>query len=469
MLTRPSTALLAAAVLAGSVWTLAQTKPADPPAAKPAAAPQTKPAPKPVPPKPGVPSKGPAVRFLHEHHSGATPVPRKKGETRDLTCATCHASTVAQPDTNRYPGPDLIKYPETAKFAMTGDKINKLGFAKSHSACTECHTEIAPGSNRMCGMCHQSLAKLRVFPNPDVELSQFADRYSHKAHKDYFDGNPEPAKVTASHRVTDASFLTVGYARPAAVEKGLRCSECHVVDTKGVKMQLPQHEGCFVCHAKTKIVPEKSDSFWNKCTGCHANMEANKPTVDAALKPPKDAAHAVAALTMPIRYLVTPTGPANPAFRHASHGTMTPDTGRSAGKALEGKASCLFCHTSAERAATREQMTAFAIKKTDPQLAQPPATACVACHVHAKQMVVTTPGKTTQCLACHTKADAAKPVPANHVLAAEPKPAPKPAETTTPPKPAATDAKPATAPAATEPAPTPKPPTLSLREMHLVP
>lgn len=464
MLTRPSIALLAAAVLAGGVWTLAQTKPAAPPAAKPAAAPEAKPVVKTVPPKPGVPSKGPGVRFLHEHHSGATPVPGKKGLTRDLSCGTCHAASVAQPDTNRYPGPDLIKFPETAKLAMTGSKVNNLGFPKAHSACTECHKEIAPGSNRMCGMCHESIKKLRVFPNEDVELSQFADRYSHKAHKDYFDGNPEPAKVTASHRVTDASFRTVAFARPVvAVEKGLRCSECHVVDSAGVKMVLPQHEGCFVCHAKTKIVPEKSDTFWNKCSGCHANMEANKPTIDAALKPPKDATHAVAAMSMPIRYLVTPTGKMNPAFRHASHGTMTPDTGKSAGKALEGKASCLFCHTSAERAATREQMTAFAIKKTDPQLTQPPATACVACHVHEKQMVVATPGKTAQCLVCHTPKDAAKPVPANHLLVADAKPAAAPAAAD--PKPAAPDAK----PPAAAPAPVPKPPATSLREMRLAP
>lgn len=468
MLTRHSTVLFVTAVLAGGAFTLAQTKAGDPPAAKPAAAPQAKPAPKPIPPKPGVPSKGPGVRFLHEHHSGPTPVPRKKGETRDLTCATCHASSVAQPDTNRYPGPDLVKYPEAAKFALDGDRINKLGFAKSHSACIECHTEIAPGSNRMCGMCHQSLQKLRVFPNPDVELSQFADRYSHKAHKDYFDGNPEPSKVSASHRVTDTSFFSIGYSMPAAVEKGLRCSECHFIDTKGQKMKLPQHDGCFVCHAKPRIVPEKSDTFWNKCTGCHANMEANKPTVDATLKPPKDADHAIAALTMPLRYVVTPTGAANPAFRHTTHGTMTPDTGKSAGKALEGKASCLFCHTSTERASNRTQMNAFAVRKTDPQLQQPPATACVSCHVHAKQMKPAAPGRTAQCLACHTRADAAKPVPANHLLAEEPKPAAKPDETAAPPKPAATGAKPDVAkPAEKEPAPQPKPP--NTRETHLVP
>lgn len=468
MLTRPSTALLTAALLAGGVWTLAQTKPADPPAAKPAAAPEAKPAPKPVPPKPGVPSKGPAVRFLHEHHSGQVPVPGKKGVTRELTCAMCHASSVAQPDTNKYPGPDLIKHPDTAKLAMTGDKVNKLGFAKSHSACTECHSEIRPGSTKMCGMCHQSIAKLRVFPNPDVELSQFADRYSHKAHKDYFDGNPEPAKVTASHRVTDASFMAVRLAAPvAAVEKGLRCLECHVPEAKGTKMRLPEHDGCFVCHAKTKIVPEKADSFWNKCTGCHANIEANKPTIDAALKPPKDAAHAVAAMILPIRYVITPTGPRNPAFSHASHATMKPDTGKSAGKALEGRASCLFCHTSAERASNRMQMTAFAVRKTDPQLTQPPATACNVCHVHAKQMVIAAPGKTTQCLVCHTKQDAAKPVPANHLPPEEAKPAAKPAEA---PKPAAADPKPA-APEAKPPAaePAPKPPAVSHREMRLVP
>lgn len=468
MLTRPSTALLAAAVLAGGVWTLAQTKPADPPAAKPAAA-AAKPAPKPAPPKPGVPSKGPGVRFLHEHHSGPVPVPGKKGVTRDLSCANCHAASVAQPDTNKYPGPDLIKFPETVKLAMTGSKVNKLGFPKSHSACTECHSEIAPGSQKMCGMCHESIAKLRVFPNPDVELSQFADRYSHKAHKDYFDGNPEPSKVTASHRLTDASFLPVRLAAPvAAVEKGLRCLECHVPEAKGSKMQLPQHEGCFVCHAKTKIVPEKSDTFWNKCSGCHANMEANKPTIDPALKAPKDATHAVAAMVLPIRYVVTPTGPRNPAFMHSSHATMTPDTGKSAGKALEGKTSCLFCHTSAERASVRDQMTAFAIKKTDPQLTQPPATACTVCHVHAKQMVIAAPGKTTQCLVCHTKQDAAKPVPANHLPPADAKPAEAPATA----KPAAADPKPATPeakPPATEPAPQPKPPSVSLREMRLVP
>lgn len=469
MLTRLSTSMLAAALLAGGAWALAQTKPD----AKPAEQPAAKPAPKPPAPKPGVPSVGPAVRFLHEHHSGAVAVPGKAGQTRDLTCRTCHAVSVEQPLPNRFPGPDLVKYPETAKLASTGDKVNRIGFPKSHSACIECHSkEIRPGSTQMCGMCHATIAKLRPFPNPDIELSQFADRFSHKAHKDYLDNTPDPSKVTASHPSTDVLFVRAGFpvqAKPAApaaapVEKGLRCRECHTADARGVKMQQPDHGNCFACHAKTKIVAATADTFWSNCSGCHANMEANRPTVDPALKPPKDAANSVSPPIPPFRYVVTPTGPRNPAFRHASHASFTPESGKGAGKALEGKAACLFCHTSAERAGNRVQMKAFAIRKTDPQLTQPPATACVVCHVHAVQMTVPKPGKTDQCLACHTRADAAKPPPANHAPAAEAKPAEaKPAETPAPAKPAAPEAK----PPAAQPAPDTKPP--SAREARFLP
>jgi hypothetical protein len=394
------------------------------------------------------PTKGPLTRFLHEHHSGQVPVPGKRGQTRELKCETCHAVSLDAIDTNKFPGPDLVKYPETAKLATTGTRINRIGFAKAHSACTECHGEIGPGSRAMCAMCHVSTAALKPFPNPDVELSQFADDYSHKAHKDYFDANPNP-----SGKKTDE--------KP---ERGLRCSECHDPERGGVKMTLPQHDGCFVCHANEKIVPQKAATFWSKCTGCHTNMAENKPTVDPALKASKDAANAVAAVVMPFRYVVTPSGRGNAPFNHVGgaakyHEAIKPDTGRNAGKTLEGKAACIFCHTSAERAGNRVQMKAFSVKKTDPQATQPPATACSACHVHAEQMwfakTPATKADRNKCLECHTAADAAKEPPDTHKPpeAAEKKPAATP-EAKPAAKPTAT---PAEKPAANEEKPESKP------------
>ena len=371
------------------------------------------------------PVKGPIDRFLHEHHSGQVAVPGKPGQTRELKCETCHAVSEGMPDTNKFPGPDLIKHPETAKFANTGTRLNRMGFTKAHSACIECHGgAIKPGpGGQMCAMCHVSSAQLLPFPSANIEQSQFADRYSHKAHKDYLDSFPNPSGVK-----TDA--------KP---EKGLRCSECHDPAQGGVKMTLPVHQECFVCHANVKIVSKSADSFWTACTGCHANMAENKPTVNPKLKVPKDAEYGVAAEIMPLRYVVTPTGRGNAPFNHVGgkakyHEVLKPDTGRMAGKTVEGKAACIFCHTSAERAASRTQMQAFALRRTDPPVPQPPGTACSACHVHAEQMwfdkTPVTKVMRNKCLECHTAEDAAKDPPESHKppAAAEAKPAETPAE-----------------------------------------
>lgn len=353
-------------------------------------------------------AKGPIARFLHEHHSGQVPVPGRPGQTRELKCETCHATSEAMPDTNKFPGPDLVKHPEMAKFAMTGTKINRVGFNKAHSACIECHSsEIRPGSRQMCAMCHVTSATLRPFPNPDVEQSQFADRYSHKTHKDYFESFPNP-----SGKETDE--------KP---ERGLRCDECHTPAARNVKMTLPAHEGCFVCHANPKIVSKRADTFWTACTGCHANMAENKPTIGDKVKVPKDAEHAVAPPIMPFRYAVTPTGRGNAPFNHVGgptkyHEVLKIDSGRFAGKTLEGKAACLFCHTSAERATSRTQMQAFAVRRNDPPAAQPPGQSCTACHVHAEQMWFAsnpvTKAQRNKCLVCHTAEDAAKEPPESH-------------------------------------------------------
>ncbi|HQR37635.1 MAG TPA: cytochrome c3 family protein [Blastocatellia bacterium] len=415
------------------------------------------------------PQKGPGTGFLHKDHSGMVAIPGQAGKTRELKCETCHAVSVEAPDTNRFPGPDLEKYPETAKLAATGTKLNGLGFPKSHSACVECHKEIAPGpGGKYCGLCHDTLQKLRVFPKANVQLSQFADRYSHKAHKDYYDNNPDTFKTAAvsrpaaSHGIFGsattfgtADILRVSYVAPPA-EKGLRCSTCHIPATGGVKMQLPLHANCFECHANEKIVSKKADTYAMNCVGCHANMALNDPTVDEKLKPVKDALNAIAPVIDPFRVVITPSGAGHAQFNHVGgaakyHEVLKPDAGKSAGKTIEGKMACLFCHTSVEKAATRAQVMAFAVKKTDPQLVQPPASACVVCHVHAVQMVVPDkPSKTGRagCTVCHTAADAAKPAPATHSLG-EAAPAATPAKPeATPPAAKPEPAKPTTAPAA---------------------
>ena len=379
------------------------------------------------------PKLGPGTWFLHEHHSGQVPVPGKKGETRELKCETCHAVSAEAPDTNRFPGPHLEKFPETAKRANMGAKVGGLGFAKAHSSCNECHNQlIAPGRLWNCGECHLSPNALDAFPNPNVELSQFADKYAHKDHSSQ------------------------------------KCSECHeTAPNKGVSQLLPKHQECFVCHSHKKdaIPPMASD-----CTGCHANLAENKPTVNPKLKPPRTPFSAVAVELMTRRNFVTPARP-KPAFNHVGgaakyHEEIKPDTGASAGKTLKGKAACQFCHTSTPRATTRMQMQRFAAKKDAPEVLQPPANACNVCHVHAAQMQLPTPATKAaraKCLVCHSTEDAAKPVPASHALEggaaaappAKPEPAkPEPAK----PEPAKPEAKPPAAkPEAKPPAAKPEP------------
>ena len=412
------------------------------------------------------PQKGPGSTFLHKQHSGAVAIPGQPGKTRELKCETCHAVAVEAPDTNRFPGPDLEKYPETAKLAATGTKLNGLGFPKAHSACIECHAEIRPGpTGKYCGMCHASTVALRPFPNPNVELSQFADRYSHKAHKDYYDNNPDTFKTASlsrpggTHNIFGtattfgpADIVRVSFVAPPA-EKGLRCTTCHVPATGGSKMQLPVHANCFECHGNEKIVSKKADTYALNCVGCHANMAQNDPTVDANLKAVKDAVNAVAPIINPFRYVITPSGKANAPFNHVGgaakyHLVLKPDEGKNAGKTIEGKAACLFCHTSTERAGNRAQMQAFAPKKTDPQLTQPPASACLACHVHAAEMML--PAKPTKlgragCMVCHTAADAAKDPPATHMSAEAAPAAPAAKPETAPSTKPETAAPPATA------------------------
>ncbi|MFN7985209.1 MAG: cytochrome c3 family protein, partial [Vicinamibacterales bacterium] len=349
---------------------------------------------------------------------------------------------------------------------------------KAHSACIECHAEIRPGpTGKYCGMCHASTVALRPFPNPNVELSQFADRYSHKAHKDYYDNNPDTFKTASlsrpggTHNIFGtattfgpADIVRVSFVAPPA-EKGLRCTTCHVPATGGSKMQLPVHANCFECHGNEKIVSKKADTYALNCVGCHANMAQNDPTVDANLKAVKDAVNAVAPIINPFRYVITPSGKANAPFNHVGgaakyHLVLKPDEGKNAGKTIEGKAACLFCHTSTERAGNRAQMQAFAPKKTDPQLTQPPASACLACHVHAAEMML--PAKPTKlgragCMVCHTAADAAKDPPATHMSAeaapAAPAAKPETAPSTKPETAAPPATKPAATPAPAKPAP----------------
>jgi len=349
----------------------------------------------------------------------------------------CHAVSEEAPDTNRFSGPDLEEFPETVKFAASGTQINGLGFQKAHSACIECHAEIRPGLNgKYCGLCHASTAVLRPFPNPNVQLSQFADRYSHKAHKVYYGNYPDAFKTAsvstpaASHGFPgsatmsgSADIVGVSYIDPPA-ERGLRCSTCHDPAAGGVKIQLPMHKNCFACHGNEMIVSKKADTYAMNCVGCHANMADNDPNVDVKLKPVGDAANAIAPVIDPFRIVITPSGAGHSQFNHVGgeakyHEVLKPDAGTSAGKTIEGEMACLFCHTSVERAATRAQVMEFALRKTDPRLVQPPASACVVCHVHAVQMVLPEePSRTARvgCTVCHTAADAAKAPPATHLL-----------------------------------------------------
>jgi hypothetical protein len=336
--------------------------------------------------------KGPGTWFLHEHHSGAVAVPGKAGKIRELKCETCHAVSPEGMDTNKFPGPDLEKYPETAKLATTGTKVNHVGFVKAHSACNECHEQLARGgSTWQCVNCHGEPLNLKAltlmaFPNPEVELSQFADKYSHKQHKDYIE----------------------------------ECRQCHTPGPQNVKQTLPQHAECFVCHSfdTTKGQPPLA----NDCTGCHANLAENKPTVNAKLKPPKNAANAVAVSLLFDRYVVDPARP-KPPFNHVGsegndyHEVLKPDAGPQAGETIRGKDACVFCHASALKAGTREQMERFAAKAGAPSVIQPPGQACTACHVHADQMAPperVTKATTAKCLACHTTNVVAKPAPPSH-------------------------------------------------------
>jgi hypothetical protein len=149
-----------------------------------------------------------------------------------------------------------------------------------HAVCVKCHNFAAEffkaafgQPSRFCGVCHETrrisnadkALRPGVFPRP--KISDFADEFSHKAHR----------------KILPADFRIVPISNPpygSQFKSGEspRCTDCHEQikkakpDAKDTKTEAA-HATCFVCHGGAPPEPRKvtaeSFPYDRDCKVCH--------------------------------------------------------------------------------------------------------------------------------------------------------------------------------------------------------
>src|SRR5262245_7471098 len=236
------------------------------------------------------------TNFKHKTHRG-----RVKSliiQNKDITvdCSYCHGTIVKDRKGQGLHDMNELGYPS---------KLNGFQKGRTHSACIECHAFTGPQAPlTMCTICHiertpnqaQMRNNIRLVPDPyRGSKSEFYDYFSHDSHVDYYRENILNTDV--KKRI---NFFDPKNKEPNA-NKGLdkdkfECMACHTTSVTPVtigkkdfgpqvKMSIPGHPQCFVCHFDPKIVappdktkPNPKNTFATECVGCH--LEVGKPMKD---------------------------------------------------------------------------------------------------------------------------------------------------------------------------------------------
>ena len=253
-------------------------------------------------------------------------------------------------------------------------------------------------------------------------------------------------ELTATPLKERIKFFDAKATDPKA-NKGLdknkfECAACHTTNAApvtvakinfaaGVKMSVPGHPECFICHFDPKVVsPPKADkpnpknTFATNCTCCHQDtakpLKGDRPVVGSEL-----------AVHWFVRQIVnTELNPAKAGVKSPlpfSHKTHEDAIGKSV-------TDCLSCHATAKTAATLKD---FYLEDRKTKEKQPVPFSCVDCHKKEMQTKIEAAMtvETAKCNYCHSlgtiKAYAAKGVampPPNHFgkKAIQPTPTPTP-------------------------------------------
>jgi Class III cytochrome C family/Cytochrome c7 and related cytochrome c len=273
-------------------------------------------------------------------------------------------------------------------------KLNGFQKGRTHSACIECHAFTGPQAPlAMCTICHSERTpdqiamrnNIRRFPETEIApISEFYDYFSHDSHVDYYDQN-----ILNTDAKTRTRFFDKNNKDPEA-NKGLdknkfECSSCHTANqvpttvgkitfAPGVKMSMPSHPQCFVCHFDPKIVPppdpnkpNPKNSFATECVGCH--LEEGKPKKDG--RPVLGSELAV--LWFERQIIDTELNPIKAGIKSAlpySHKTHFKEVGQTV-------KDCLSCHVTGKTAVTRSD---FYLQDRKTKENQPLIWTCVECH-----------------------------------------------------------------------------------------
>lgn len=189
--------------------------------------------------------------------SGRGSFPHDQKEHIKIQCADCHLSAKDKP--TRTDQPMAKDFP--------------------HTACIRCHNfaaeffKTALGQpSRFCGVCHEARRISRTdkalrpgaFPKP--LMSDFADAFSHKAHR----------------KTLPADFPVVPISNPPYGSQfkpgeNPRCTDCHE-QIKKTRIELKDmrtesnHPACFVCHGRapeSRRVSAEVFPYANDCKVCH--------------------------------------------------------------------------------------------------------------------------------------------------------------------------------------------------------
>jgi Zn finger protein HypA/HybF involved in hydrogenase expression len=250
-----------------------------------------------------------------------------------LDCTACHAAEEGAP---------------------AGDNRVALSQRPYHTACADCHEEIAAAEEDgpRCKVCHTAPVELDDWPSGEVVLGKF----SHAKH------------VDPNGRVNK--------------ETGVRqdCTFCHAAGESGGNPSRPNHPQCGSCHAGANavspVIDLKGDS--KTCLGCHSldRIEAHLTARRLGQPQPPSAADAWANPRGRVYRDIVP-------LPHARH------VQRRDGAAID----CVTCH-------------AAILGQTDVAAATavPAMTDCQKCHDNASFVG----GKylTKECRVCHTSIEA---------------------------------------------------------------
>ncbi|MCI0661438.1 MAG: hypothetical protein L0220_10225 [Acidobacteria bacterium] len=324
-------------------------------------------------------------KFTHKSHRGRVKSLIIKNKDIAVDCAYCHGTIVKDKQGPGLHDMDELGFPS---------KLNGFQKGRTHSACIECHAFTGPQAPlAMCTICHSERTpnqitmrnNIRRFPATESQpLSEFYDYFSHDSHVDYYDQNILNTGLKNKIRFFDSKNKEPD-ANKGLDKNKFECSACHtanqipttvgnIIFAPGVKMSMPGHPQCFVCHYDPKIVPppdktkpNPKNSFATECVGCH--LEEGKPKKDG--RPVLGSELAV--LWFERQIVDTELNPIRPGIKSPlpySHKTHFKEVGQTV-------KDCLSCHVTGKTAVARSD---FYLQDKKTKENQPLIWTCVDCH-----------------------------------------------------------------------------------------